>query len=236
MKNESIIRKKWNRGKKATIFFYYKKSRWKFESFNRIFPLFDYFGPMIGNKTDIKIADLGAGLVSTTGSTWPNTKVKLYPSDALAGEFNQFLKEKDQRWGEHLENGYKPLFPVDQQDMENLTYEDNFFDIVHCVNALDHCADPFKAIKEMYRVCKPGGWIYLRHFPDNAKLQRYHGLHQWNISPKHHLIPFESTDCLFENIFGDKFLLSECVPGFEHELRPEIDVEKSNMVISKLQK
>lgn len=228
MQNKEI-QKKWEHGKKATIHFYHMKSFWKFKQFNFKFKLADYFGPMIGDKKEVSIADLGAGIVATTGSTWPNVKINLYPSDALADEFNDILIRKDKRWGNHpdLETGYKPLFPIVKQNMENLSYEDNFFDIVHCANALDHCADPFKAIKEMYRVCKLGGWIHLRHFADNAESQRYHGLHQWNIS-SFQTDPFIKLDCLFKSL-SDKFWLSDCIPGFK-------TIEEDGMIISTFHK
>jgi len=229
MNKNKLLEKKWRRGKRATLYFYERKSKWKFRSFNKDFPLHDYFGPMIGDKTEVSIADIGAGMVSTIGSTWKNVKIRLFPSDVLANDFNKILKYKHEKYGQYLKHGYKPLYPVEQQDMENLTYDNDSFDIVHCANALDHCADPFKAVREMFRVCKPEGWVYLRHFENNAKLQHYHGLHQWNISLK-------DDDCLFENIFGDKFLLSACVNGFKTVKRKELDIEPDDMIISKLQK
>lgn len=229
-----LIKKRWRKGIKATVVFYHKKSRWKFASFNKKFPLHSYFAPMIGDKALVSIADLGAGVISTTGNTWPDAKIKLYPSDILADKFNANLKHKQKRWG-----GYIPLFPVERQDMASLTYEDEKFDIVHSVNALDHCSDPFKAIKEMYRVCKPGGWIYLRHFPDNAVKQKYYGLHQWNLTAVKFTrtdrdvgyIKGKNKDCLLWNE-SEKFLLSECVSGFKTEIRKEIDIEPDDMVIS----
>lgn len=230
--NEIIIRARWEHGKKATIGFYNKKCRWKFRRYNKIFQLLDYFGPMIGNKTEVSIADLGAGMVSSIGSTWPGVKVKMFASDVLANEFNEILKYKNKRWGKNLNNGYKPIIPIVYEDMENLSYPDNFFDIVHCVNALDHCADPFKAIKEMYRVCKAGGWIYLRHFSENASLQQFHGLHQWNLTVQPNDL---GNSCLFESV-DSNFMLSDCISGFKTELRKELENEPDNMIISKLQK
>ena len=44
-------------------------------------------------------------------------------------------------------------------DMENLTYEDNSFDVVVCVNALDHTKNPLVALHEFYRVAKK--YIYI---------------------------------------------------------------------------
>ncbi len=168
----NLLKERWNKGKNNTLHFYRKKLPWKAKAFNSgLMYLPDYFGPMIGDKKQVIIAEVGAGMFCTIGSRWKTAKVKVYPSDALADEFNQILKD----------SGVTPLIPVVKEDMENLSYQDNFFDIVNCCNALDHTPDPLKAIKEMYRVTKPGGWIYLRHFVNVGEIERYSGLHMWNI-------------------------------------------------------
>ena len=158
-------------GKDNAISFYRNKLPYKERQFNHIFQLDSYFEEMIGDKKEVWIADLGAGLFSTTGSTWPNVEVHLYPSDFLADEYRKLLIEAD----------VTPIIPVEKQDMEDLTYKDEFFDIIVCVNALDHCENPYKALQEMLRVCKVGGWIFLRHFINNAQNQKYSGFHKWNV-------------------------------------------------------
>ena len=183
-------------GKENTLRFYENKMPYKAKQFNRIFPLGSYFKDMIGDKKEVWIADLGAGMFSTTGSTWPTAIVHIYPSDLLAEEFNEMLANKN----------VHPIIPVEKQDMEHLTYEDNFFDIVHCVNALDHCNSTMDAIKEMYRVCKPGGWIYLKHQRNNGDFQNFKGMHHWNISK-------EGEDCRFTSK-DTSFLLSDFIKGF----------------------
>jgi len=151
-------------GEKMAVRFYQQKKAWKMDAFNKVFQLPDYFAPLIGIKTEVLIADLGAAAISTTGSTWPKVKVTVVPSDLL-------------------DYGYEGLLiPIEQQDMEALTYPDNHFDIVHCVNALDHTEHPNKAIEEMIRVCKPGGYVYLRHYENEAEHMRYSGFHGWNLS------------------------------------------------------
>jgi len=163
-----------------------------------------YLGVLIQeDQKEIDIADIGCGAYSIIGDIWPETKVNLYASDLLAEKYSSILEEL----------GIAPVTPVEVQDMENLTYPDNRFDIVHCSNALDHCFDPKKAIKEMVRVCKPGGYVYFHHFINVGEKERYHGLHQWNI---HHT---KDGDCLFwEKIRGDDFLLSNIVSGFMNKV------------------
>lgn len=207
---------KWERGKKNTLLFYRKKLPWKAKQFNRELYLPAYFEPMIGDKKEVTIAELGAGMFCTIGSLWKTAKVKVYPSDSLADEFNQILKE----------SGVTPLIPVVRENMENLTYPDNFFDIVHCVNALDHTTDPIKAIKEMYRVVKPGGFIYLRHFINAGEHENYSGLHIWNIGLE------KNNNCLIWNK-DCRFLLSSIIIGFENSIQKELG---SDLIVSILHK
>lgn len=181
--------------------FYQNKLPYKEKQFNHIFPLDSYFGGMIGEKKEVTIADLGAGMFSTTGSTWDTTIIHLYPSDILADEYNEMLRNR----------GVIPVILVEKQDMENLTYGNDFFDIVHCVNALDHCNNPLMALKEMYRVCKPEGWIYLRHSINNGELRKYAYSHQWNICSV-------ESDCLVWSR-TEKFLLSDYFTRFETVLK-----------------
>ena len=42
-----------------------------------------------------------------------------------------------------------------------LKFKKNTFDIVFCNGVLHHTSDFKKGIKELYRICKPGGYIYL---------------------------------------------------------------------------
>jgi ubiquinone/menaquinone biosynthesis C-methylase UbiE len=210
---------KWDKGKNKTLRFYRAKLPWKAKQFNREFELPSYFGPMIGGKKEITIAELGAGMFCTIGSTSKSIKVKVYPSDVLSDEFNQILNEA----------GVVPLIPVAKENMERLSYPDNFFDIVHCANALDHTPNPIAAIKEMYRVCKPGGWIYLRHFVNVGENEKYNGLHMWNIDINN------NNECVIWNP-DKKYLLSDLFKGFKSVKKTELDYETEDMVVSKLQK
>lgn len=46
-----------------------------------------------------------------------------------------------------------------------LPFPDQSFDIVHCHALLVHLPNPINALREMYRVCKPGGYVGIRE-PD----------------------------------------------------------------------
>lgn len=67
---------------------------------------------------------------------------------------------------------------VELQDMENLTYPDNSFDVVLCINALDHTKDAHQAVKEMLRVVKPKGLVYINCALD--QMTRHRKKHYWD--------------------------------------------------------
>ena len=209
---------KWEKGKSMALKFYANKLRYKEKQFNSLFPLDDYFKPMIGDKREVSIADLGAGMFSTTGSSWPTAIVRIYPSDILADDYNQLLEDK----------GVTPLIPVEKQDMMNLTYPNEFFDIVHCVNALDHTEDLTKCLMEMKRVCKPGGWIYLRHYTNVGEREEYKGEHQWNIEKVGDDVKIWKKD--------EEYMLSDVFPNLTVKLGREWSYEAMDMVIIKIQK
>lgn len=47
-------------------------------------------------------------------------------------------------------------------DVHNLPFEDDSFDVVHAHQVLQHVGDPVRALTEMRRVCKPGGYVAAR--------------------------------------------------------------------------
>tara|TARA_R110002074_G_scaffold57077_4_gene140449 strand:+ start:7017 stop:7781 length:765 start_codon:yes stop_codon:yes gene_type:complete len=50
-----------------------------------------------------------------------------------------------------------PLADV-KADICNLPFEENTFDVLFCNHVLEHIPDDTKAMSELYRVLKPGGW------------------------------------------------------------------------------
>lgn len=150
---------------------YRRKLKELLNEYNRSFPGPYYFNQFFSHKhiSEAKIADLGSGPVCTLGNLWSNIKLTIVASDILADEYNQAIAAL------HV----KPLVPIEYQNMESLTYPDASFDLVHCVNALDHTPDLEKALSEMKRVCKPKGYIYLRHAHNQKSAHRGRG-HYWD--------------------------------------------------------
>ena len=137
----------------------------RIKRYNQPLPLIDYLMPYVGDKKEIKIADIGSGPFSTIGSYLQGVDLKIYHSDKR--DFVDFWKERN----------ITPIVSIEVQNMEHMTYPDNFFDIVHCANALDHTKDAYKAVEEMIRICKPGGWVYIICNLDQLSVA---GKHYWN--------------------------------------------------------
>jgi SAM-dependent methyltransferase len=59
-----------------------------------------------------------------------------------------------------------------RQDMRGLEYEDNTFDQVVSISAVEHSPDDVKSLQELARVCKPGGQVVIStdfHIEDNLR-------------------------------------------------------------------
>jgi SAM-dependent methyltransferase len=182
-------------------------------------PIRPYLLPFLEGQDRVRILDVGAGIVPTVGRDHPLATIDLVSCDWLAREFREVLD----RWK------LTPDEYVEYQDMRQLTYADDSFDIVHCSNALDHTDDPRRAILEMIRVCR--GVVYLRHVKNVGELERYTGLHRWNIQ----LTP-DAEDCEFWNS-SSRFLLSQVWPGFENTWGRKIPgLEAAGRVVSVLRK
>jgi len=62
---------------------------------------------------------------------------------------------------------YKIMDPVDTYspdivgDIHEMPFENNSIDALVCIAVLEHVQNPIKACEEMYRVLKPGGYLFL---------------------------------------------------------------------------
>jgi len=82
-----------------------------------------------------------------------------------------------------------------QYDIHDLPFEDNEFDIVVCKAVLEHVEDPWKASKELVRVLKVGGKVWIE-IPFN---QPYHPSPGdfWRVTPDGMRILMKASKELF---------------------------------------
>lgn len=71
-------------------------------------------------------------------------------------------------------------------DVHALDFPDNAFDVVHAHQVLQHLGDPVQALREMRRVCRPGGVVAVRDgdyaafawYPEPPELTEWMALYQ----------------------------------------------------------
>lgn len=134
--------------------------------YNKLNPLADYLIPFIGDKKEVMILDVGSGPYSIIGHYLDGVWVVIHHIDNQ--DFKEFYKKYN----------IIPFVAIKQDDMENLNSPSNMYDIVSCINALDHTNDAERAVKEMIRVCKPGGWVYIDCHLDQLNTGHKH---KWNV-------------------------------------------------------
>lgn len=49
-----------------------------------------------------------------------------------------------------------------KMDIRNISFSNNQFDCIICYHVLEHILDDEKAMRELYRILKPGGWAILQ--------------------------------------------------------------------------
>lgn len=152
---------------------FYRRSLARRMKLNKPRPLQDHLAGLIPShhQGPLKILDAGSAIFSTIGTEHGYLEVELTACDILAGEWNAILKRR----------GITPHVPVEYQNMEALTYGDCSFHLVHCGNSLDHVRNAPQALRELIRVCKSPGYVYLSHFRNQGEKQGYHGQHRWNL-------------------------------------------------------
>ncbi|NKI27409.1 class I SAM-dependent methyltransferase [Arenibacter sp. 6A1] len=58
-------------------------------------------------------------------------------------------------------------------DICSLPFQDNSFDVIFCNHVLEHIPDDTKAMQELYRILKPGGWGVFQVPQDLERLTTY---------------------------------------------------------------
>lgn len=131
-----------------------------------------------------------AGMVSQSGPRVISTDI-VDVNSKYDGEFPQLLKEKCERHGLELDLEKVEFHTMDAQ---SIVYGDNEFDLIFSFNALEHIPDPIKAVKESWRVLKPGGSFYASFDPVWTADSGSHFIH-YTKEPWLHLLITDSEYC-----------------------------------------
>lgn len=65
---------------------------------------------------------------------------------------------------DYLSGDLNPEVAMVKMDITDIQLPNNTFDVIYCSHVLEHVPDDRKAMRELYRVLKPGGWAIL-HVP-----------------------------------------------------------------------
>jgi len=116
---------------------------------------------------DHTVLDLGGGqgmhvgaLTQRFGKVWCLDVINY--STLYGGEFIKLLIEKYARNGVPLAADRVAFV---QGDAMNLLFKDGFFDLCLSINSFEHIPDPSRALAEIIRVLRPGGWAYISFDP-----------------------------------------------------------------------
>jgi SAM-dependent methyltransferase len=97
-----------------------------------------------------------------------------------------------------------------EMDVTALTYPDNYFDAVICNHVLEHIRQDAKAMSELYRVLKPGGWAILNTPVDMNSERTVEDINLYD--PKKQLELFGQPDHV--RVYGKDFITRLQHAGF----------------------
>lgn len=137
-------------------------------------PLIDRLASSAAAGEQVRVLDVGAGPLTTLGTLIDGRRAEVVAVDPLADHYARLLERA----------GIEPPIPTIYGEGEKLVsqFGENSFHGVYCANALDHCYAPMQVFRQMVSVVKPGGLVEVLCFNNVGEMERYQGLHQWNIT------------------------------------------------------
>ena len=89
-------------------------------------------------------------------------------ADVIGVDVENFLKPEFSHW---------PNFNFQVESVTDLPFEDNYFDAVFYHHVIEHVDDPAESLRELSRVLKPDGWIFVGT-PNRHRLVSSVGAHK----------------------------------------------------------
>lgn len=91
-----------------------------------------------------------------------NSKILHISPERNLSEFIRIKKYSEYIGGDLFTEGYTYPEFVQNMDITDIPFPENYFDLIICNHVLEHIPDDGKAIKELYRVLKPKGLAVLQ--------------------------------------------------------------------------
>ena len=113
---------------------------------------------MLGVSTGWKCLDVGAGFGSITG--WLSDRVDSQGKVVTT----EIRTELHRETNDNVE--------IRQHNILTDELENDYYDLVHCRTLLQHLGEPEKALSNMAKAVKPGGWLLIEEF-DNLTLPSF---------------------------------------------------------------
>ncbi len=126
----------------------------------------DYVAMFILCHNHDKVLDVGSGVVSILNGIIHQDH--LTAVDPLGGEYQSIFDYEKYH-----------CYPPVAYSAEEMPFE-NEYDIVHMSNAIDHTQNPIKTYKRLLDAVKPGGYLIIQGFENEAHHEHYRGFHQWD--------------------------------------------------------
>jgi ubiquinone/menaquinone biosynthesis C-methylase UbiE len=134
-----------------------------------------YLAPHLTSGTSV--LDLGCG----PGTITADIGRRVAPGRVLGIDASAAAIEEARR-----DAGGVPNVEFSVGDLYALDMDDHTFDVVHAHQVLQHLPDPVRALREMKRVCKPGGLVAARDgdhggfrwYPDEPAIDRWLALYR----------------------------------------------------------
>jgi SAM-dependent methyltransferase len=207
-------------------------------------------------KSSNRIRQLSYGLITSVLKKKPllsslkgfnqRNDLVVYNTEAKGPIHDSLCKMKNYVCSEYLGEEYKSGTVVNgilNQDLQNLSFADNSFDVVISSEVFEHIPDAYRAFREVYRVLKPGG----RHvftvpfestgFEDSIRAIRDKNGHlQYLAKPEYHYDPLKPKDgILVYQIFSLEMMVKLSKIGFitnlHHLYNPLLGILGDNALV-----
>lgn len=155
-----------------------KGSDWPDEYRHRLDPFAPLNEPLVADRLGrfddaaVSILDVGAGPLTILGKRHPDRKLDITAVDPLAEEYDRILAEA------RLEPIVRTTLCAGEALVDQ--FGEAAFEVVYARNAIDHTVHPADVILNMIAVARPGGFVALRHYRNEAVSTGWVQLHQWN--------------------------------------------------------